>query len=98
MASWQVFLLCDFFHKKLIIFDAHKHHTMKANKILIFGLPITLFNLMGGQAFAGTGGANDGQVMLLVILAVLSVILGMLYFFPFLVHRIRDLWNKYHHC
>jgi len=71
---------------------------MKANKVWIIGLLITLFNLLCGQAFAGTGGANDGQVMVLVILAVLLVIFGILYFSPRIVHRIRDLWNKYHHC
>jgi sterol desaturase/sphingolipid hydroxylase (fatty acid hydroxylase superfamily) len=71
---------------------------MKIKKIFLFGLLLTLFNLLCGQAFAGTGGANDGQVMLLAILAVLLVIFGILYFFPRIVHRIRDLWNKYHHC
>ena len=71
---------------------------MKKHKIFLFGIFLTLFTFFCGQAFAGTGGANDGQVMLLAILAVLSVILGILYFFPILVHKIRDLWNKYHHC
>ena len=71
---------------------------MKANKVWIIGLLITLFNLLCGQAFAGTGGANDGQVMLLAILAVLSAIFGILYFFPRLVNRIKDLWKRFHHC
>lgn len=71
---------------------------MKKKKIFLFGLLITLFNLLCGQAFAGTGGANDGQVMLLAILAVLSAIFGILYFFPRLVNRIKDLWKRFHHC
>jgi len=75
-----------------------KPDVMKIKKILIFGLLFIVCNLIADKVFAGTGGANDGQVMLLAILAVLLVILGILYFFPFLVHRIRDLWNKYHHC
>jgi hypothetical protein len=29
---------------------------------------------------------------------VLLIIFGILYFFPFLVHRIKDFWNKYHQC
>lgn len=71
---------------------------MKINKILIFGLLFTVCNLIADKAVAGTGGANDGQVMLLAILAVLLVILGILFFFPIIIHRIRDLWNKFHHC
>jgi hypothetical protein len=71
---------------------------MKIKKILIFGLCFTVCNLIADKAFSGTGGANDGQVMLLAILTVLVVILGILSFFPILVHRIRDLWKKLHHC
>jgi type III secretory pathway component EscU len=71
---------------------------MKTSKIFLLGFLFLFFILFDNQAFAGTGGANDGQVMLLAILAVLLVILGILYFFPFLVHLIRDFWNKYHHC
>ncbi len=71
---------------------------MKKKKVLLFGLLVTLFNLTGGQVFAGTGGANDGLVMLLAILAVLSAVFGILYFSPLLVHWIKDLWKKYHHC
>ncbi|HZX61922.1 MAG TPA: hypothetical protein VFE66_01835 [Bacteroidales bacterium] len=71
---------------------------MKKKKIFLFGLLLMLFNLLCGQAFAGTGGANDGQVMLLAILAVLSAIFGILYFFPRLVNRIKDLWKRFHHC
>jgi hypothetical protein len=75
-----------------------KPGTMKTNKIFLFGFLISFFILLDKRVFAGTGGPNDGQVMLLVILAVLSAILGILYFFPRLVHLIRDLWKKYHHC
>ncbi len=71
---------------------------MKKKKIFLYGLLLTLLNLLCLQVFAGTGGANDGQVMLLAILSVLLVIFGILTFFPLLVHRIRDLWKKYHHC
>ncbi len=71
---------------------------MKANKIFLFGILLSLFILVDKHAIAGTGGPNDGQVMLLVILAVLSSIFGILYFSPLLVHWIRDLWNKYRHC
>jgi len=71
---------------------------MKIKKIFQFGVLISFFILVDNHAFAGTGGANDGQVMLLAILSVLLVILGILFFFPILIHRIRDLWNKYHHC
>jgi hypothetical protein len=71
---------------------------MKTSKIFIFGFLFSFFILLDQHAFAGTGGPNDGQVMLLVILAVLSVIFGILYFSPFLVHWIRELWKKYHQC
>ncbi len=90
--------MCDFFQKKLFIFEAVKYHAMKIKKILIFGLLFTICNLIADTVFAGTGGANDGQVMLLAILVVLLIIFGILYFFPFLVHRIKDFWNKYHQC
>ena len=71
---------------------------MKKKKIFLYGLLLTLFNLLCLQAFAGTGGANDGQVMVLVILAILLCILGILYFFPLLIHRVHDLWKRFHHC
>jgi len=71
---------------------------MKANKMLITCLLILMLNLYGGQAFAGTGGPSDGQVMLLAILAVLTVIFGLLIISPWLVQQIRDLWKRYHHC
>jgi len=71
---------------------------MKADKIFIFCLLLLIFILSSGQAFAGTGNANDGQVMLLAILAFLFVVFGILNFFPWLVHQIRNLWNRYRHC
>jgi len=71
---------------------------MKKKKIFLYGLLLTLLNLLCLQVFAGTGGANDGQVMVLVILAILLCILGILYFFPLLIHRVHDLWKKFHHC
>jgi hypothetical protein len=36
--------------------------------------------------------------MVLVILAILLCILGILYFFPLLIHRVHDLWKRFHHC
>jgi hypothetical protein len=36
--------------------------------------------------------------MLLAILAFLFVVFGILNFFPWLVHQIRNLWNRYRHC
>jgi quinol-cytochrome oxidoreductase complex cytochrome b subunit len=71
---------------------------MKAIKIFFFVLLLLLFSLTGLEAFAGTGGPNDGQIMLLAILVLLSLILGILYFFPLLVVQIRKLWSKFHHC
>ena len=75
-----------------------KPDVMKIKKIFLFGFLLSFFFLVDKHAFAGTGGANDGQVMLLAILAVLLVILGIFYFFPFLVHLIRDFWKRFHHC
>jgi hypothetical protein len=71
---------------------------MKTNKIFLFGFLLSFFILLDQHAFAGTGGPNDGQVMVLVILAVLSAIFGILYFFPRLVNRIKDFWKRFHHC
>jgi hypothetical protein len=71
---------------------------MKTKKAFLFSLFFALFFFLCGQTFAGTGGARDGQLMLIVILAVLSGIVGILFFFPILFHRIKNLWNKYHHC
>ena len=71
---------------------------MKKNKIFLFSLFLTLFNFLCGPVFAGTGGANDGQVMLLAILVLLLAILGILFFLPILIHWIKNFWNKYNHC
>ncbi len=75
-----------------------KPDIMKTKKIFLFGFLILFFILLDKHAFAGTGGPNDGQVMVLVILAILSVILGILYFFPLLIHRVHDLWKRFYHC
>jgi hypothetical protein len=72
---------------------------MKKNHNFRVGLILAFFNVaLCGTAFAATGSANDGQFLLLTIMTVLSVIAGILYFFPKLVHKIGDLWKKYHHC
>jgi hypothetical protein len=71
---------------------------MKTNKIFFSGFLFSIFILFNKYAFAGTGGARDGQIMLLVILGILTLIFGILYFSPLLVHWIRDLWKKFHHC
>ena len=84
--------------EKLIIFDALKLNVMKTSKIFVFGFLLFFLILSDKYAFAGTGGPSDGQVMLLVILAVLTAVFGILYFFPILVHRVRDLWKRFHHC
>ena len=75
-----------------------KPDIMKTNKIFLIGFLLSLFILLNKQAFAGTGGPNDGQVMLLVIVAALSSVFGILYFSPLLVHWIKDLWKRFHHC
>jgi hypothetical protein len=75
-----------------------KPDVMKIKKIFLFGFLLSFFILLDKHAFAGTGGPNDGQVMLLVILAVLLAIFAILYFPPLLVNGIRNLWKKYHHC
>jgi sterol desaturase/sphingolipid hydroxylase (fatty acid hydroxylase superfamily) len=71
---------------------------MKINKIPLAILLLLCVNLIGEKAFAGTGGPNDGQIMLVAILALLSIILCILYFSPRLVHWISELWKKHHHC
>jgi hypothetical protein len=75
-----------------------KPDIMKANKFHLFGFLLMFFNLLGEYAFAGTGGARDGQLVLMILLGSLLLILGILYSVPILIHRIRDLWRKLHGC
>jgi len=75
-----------------------KPDIMNTKKIFLFRFLILFFILLDKHSFAGTGGPNDGQVMVLVILAILLCILGILYFFPLLIHRVHDLWKRFHHC
>jgi hypothetical protein len=71
---------------------------MKTTRIFPFGSILIALLLLNAQAFAGTGGPSDGQIMVLAVLALLSVIFAVLYFPPLLFHWIRDIWKKYHHC
>jgi hypothetical protein len=71
---------------------------MKTKRSFLSGSLLSLFILLAGNAFAGTGGANDGYLMLLAIGLIFLLISGILYFSPLLFQRIKDLWNRLHHC
>ncbi|MCX6248998.1 MAG: hypothetical protein NTW10_14830 [Bacteroidetes bacterium] len=71
---------------------------MRTKWMFLSGSILIAFLLLCGQAFAGTGGPSDGQIMVLAILALLSLILSVLYFPPLLFHWIKDMWKKYRHC
>jgi hypothetical protein len=86
------------FPKRFIIFGVINPDAMKTKKIQFVCFFFSFFFLLCEQTFAGTGGAKDGQLMLIVIAAVLSGIVGILFLFPFLFHQIKNIWNKLHHC
>ena len=69
---------------------------MKTNKFLLFVYLLLFFNLVVEYAFAGTGGARDGQLFSLILIGSLILILGIQYTIPILLHRIHDLWRKLH--
>ena len=69
---------------------------MKRNKFFMFGYLILLFIFTNKSVFAGTGGARDGQVLILFFIGSLLLLLGILYLTPILIHWIHNIWKKIH--
>jgi|WetSurMetagenome_2_1015567.scaffolds.fasta_scaffold1176289_2 hypothetical protein len=63
---------------------------MKNFRILL----VTFCILYAGTLFAATGNASDGQWMMLAVIALLSVIAGILYIVPIAVHHALALIHR----